>query len=262
MNKLSKMMLRAGLAALALGAAGSASAGTFLITYSGVVSNGGDDFGNVFGAAGGSSLTGMVFLARYTLTVPTVGSVTLNSSGETSIFGGSFYDPVAPVSPLSATLTINNITRSFGLEYSNRGYVEQRDNFSGMDRIRHETSSYFDDGSILISYTLINQLFSFANNIVNTTDPTASLSYGVRLGDIITGNFHYLEYLNGSQNAATANAGGSLMADRVAIEAINVGPPSVPEPASWALMLGGFALTGGALRGARRRGFVKPVLAQ
>jgi hypothetical protein len=37
--------------------------------------------------------------------------------------------------------------------------------------------------------------------------------------------------------------------------------PGVPEPASWALMLGGFALTGGALRGARRRGFVKPVLA-
>ena len=33
---------------------------------------------------------------------------------------------------------------------------------------------------------------------------------------------------------------------------VNVTPAAVPEPASWALMLGGFALTGMALRGSRR----------
>ena len=34
--------------------------------------------------------------------------------------------------------------------------------------------------------------------------------------------------------------------------AFQTGTPSVPEPASWAMMVGGFGVVGGALRGRRK----------
>ena len=49
-----------------------------------------------------------------------------------------------------------------------------------------------------------------------------------------------------------------LLGPDVSAFSISVGTASVPEPASWALLIGGFGLTGAALR---RRGIMAPVAA-
>ncbi len=72
-------------------------------------------------------------------------------------------------------------------------------------------------------------------------------------------------YVDGTQLSATATATGTSFADAGLIAGsyafqvgtnqvtINVVPPAVPEPASWAMMLAGFAMTGAAMRYRRRR---------
>lgn len=241
-----KKIITATLLASAAMMAAPAEAAQYLITYSGVVSNGIDMVGGVFNSSPAERLTGLRFVARYTLTVPTPGSVTLNSPGNSSIFGGGFYTGVAPVTPLTATLTINGVTQSFGQIYGYSGFVLQRDNDFGRDTLRHDVSDYFDDGTIRVSRTLNFLVDTFVNNIVNTTDFTAPLVYHPQLGDNATGNFDFQEYLN-SYSIHSSQAAGSLVPDLVTIEALG-GTPGVPEPASWGLMIAGFGLVGGAMR--------------
>jgi hypothetical protein len=75
-------------------------------------------------------------------------------------------------------------------------------------------------------------------------------------------NILSVAFKTGRNRDGSGIALGILQFDNVVVDEAIGAIGGVPEPASWALMLGGFALTGGALRGARRRGFVKPVLAQ
>ncbi len=51
---------------------------------------------------------------------------------------------------------------------------------------------------------------------------------------------------------SSANDHG-LAIDNLSINAVRVATPAVPEPATWAMMIGGFALAGASLRTARRR---------
>jgi hypothetical protein len=264
MSKFGKMMLRAGLAAAALGMAGSASAGTFLITYKGTVFNSRVDAGDIFGGSG-TSLNGKAFTAVYTLTDPKAGGEVFNNGTRAIASGFGVGNPV------TGALTINGATRTFGVGTTFRyvGYAEQRNNFAGVvDSVGHSASvnePILDSRNVVIgtrSAGLRLDITSYVNNIVNSTDYTAPLNYSVQSNDFVFGNFSFAErYLAGNESRELGE--GSLNIASVTIAPF-VAPPTggVPEPASWALMLGGFALTGGALRGSRRRGFVKPGLAQ
>jgi subtilisin-like proprotein convertase family protein len=207
MSKISNMMLRAGLTALALGAAGSASAVTFAST------------GGPFAIPDNS-------IPNSVNSVISVNRSIIVSDVDVIIHGlqHSFFSDL-DIYLIHGGRSIELTTDNQGSRRANGTYI-------------------FDDSasSSIVSGTLIS-----AGGTFRPEQPLSSFnglnalgSWTLRIGDDASGD-------------TGTFAGWSLQ--------INGPNNGVPEPASWALMLGGFALTGGALRGARRRGFVEPVLA-
>jgi hypothetical protein len=72
-------------------------------------------------------------------------------------------------------------------------------------------------------------------------------AYLLQLGQSLVQGSYIVGFLDqgGTSNGATANSGAILITTPP--------PPSVPEPATWAMMLAGFGATGFALRRTRRR---------
>lgn len=66
-------------------------------------------------------------------------------------------------------------------------------------------------------------------------------------------------YFSGPLTFLFRNEGGALVIDNVTVDVRGIAAAGVPEPAAWALMLGGFGMAGAAMR--RRRGGVARVLA-
>jgi len=81
------------------------------------------------------------------------------------------------------------------------------------------------------------------NNVAFTPLATGTIGWITLTGLNLTGNTHTVQLFNGTQPW--------IFSSEVTFDGRTGG--GVPEPASWALMLSGFGLAGGALR-ARRRG--------
>jgi hypothetical protein len=223
-----KLMLRAGLAALALGAAGSASAA--VVNF--------DEF-----AHAGQQITFGPF-----------------SSG-----GFRFTNNARPQNQVSAfgawgavrsSWSIDPVAASIYVGESGSTTTVTRDDNSLFDLVSLDMGDLFNQGILgqglpgVVTFT-----FNFASGPslqqVRTTDTLAGgQTFTFNQTALLSFSFRTLT----PQNNQTVSQFDNLV--------FGIGTPGgVPEPASWALMLGGFALTGGALRSARRRGFVKPVLA-
>jgi hypothetical protein len=223
------MTLRSILLASALLAATPAQAATYIITYQ----------GTVYGSYG-SSLDGLGFTAVYTLTDPLPGAI-LYGDGSTyaATYGGSYYS--AP-SPVSATLTINGITRAFSGDEQN--YAEQYNDYGGsFDEVRHYSGDIKVINGSYVSNYIQNYISSYSNDFLSSIDYTSPLSYTVQAGDTGYGYFRFYAPDGGYAN-------GYLNSTSVTIAALAGG---VPEPATWALMILGFGLVGGVLRRQRRR---------
>jgi hypothetical protein len=265
MNKVNKMMLRAGLAALALGVAGSASAAQHLFKFNGVVANSFNQTGE-FGLSGLNSLDGQTFTAEFLLTAP--GGRVISTSDFVTVFGTDKVE-FSEFVPVSATLRINervldNSTRLVvNGAYFFVGSLTQFNNNSENKDVLGLYSGNFAAHSGGSTLQIINAgLISSNLNLFRDLDYTRPISNQLASSDQGTGSFSY-QVFNGQTQTSSHLVRGQLLTQSFSVSPF-VAPPTggVPEPASWALMLGGFALTGGALRGARRRGFVKPVLAQ
>lgn len=83
----------------------------------------------------------------------------------------------------------------------------------------------------------------------NVNDPTGSGTFSILLVSGSTYTMSVAEYGNlSSVSGFAANGNASALVNwKIAYDAA-----PVPEPATWALLLGGFGLTGAALRGSKR----------
>ena len=237
------MGLRKAYAAFLLSAAVVASpaeAATYVITYTGHVTSGYDQTG-VFGTAG-ANLAGLAFTAVYTLTAPMPGAQTYNDGITGYIAGGTDY---ARPSPMSGTITIGGLTFSnVGNSASETRQVNGLTNPSyGIDQIFHYANNNSISQETLDEVRFFNTIYSYTNNIINSSDYTDALNYIPQTGDISYGYFRTFEY-DYINDQYLKNTVAELSNDRVTIAEVS----PVPEPASWTMMILGFGLAGGAMR--------------
>lgn len=234
--------------AAALAVSSTAQAAAYLATYTGVVSDsyalqadsaGGhqintNDFGAVDGAFDGATFT---LKYRYDTSV----------GSETKINWTDNLIGLEPNSPITwAGISINGQTASIGP--ISRSLVTAFNGIPiGFPDVRgfgHQADYYSDDGQSF----RIAEIFLY--NITVDAELNQTFSGPPSGGDTpySTGDFALQRY-----NAATDRyriSGGNLIPTYLTVEAI-------PEPASWALMLTGFAGLGAALR--RRRSAARPL---
>lgn len=223
------------IAGLAMGALPlPCNAATFLITYEGSVTSGSDVTG-VFGLSG-SNLSGSTYKIVYTLVTTLPGTLTFDDGTFARISGGSsLYRP----SPLSATITINNVTAT--INGTRLGLVDQFNDYTGADSMYHEVQS-----DILVGYNysynfMYNYLISARNDFLKSQDYTAPLDYTLQDGDTSSGNFQMSEYEGGR---AVREAFGQLSTTRVTVSPA----AAIPEPTTWLTTILGFAAIGLGMR--------------
>ena len=109
------------------------------------------------------------------------------------------------------------------------------------------TSGYliagWNDGlTITLTGTLAGSAVFSQSFVVDTTSPTfVTFNHGLVDNVLFSGS-------GGTQNSAYVGIGGGPI---FALDNLTLDRGAVPEPAAWALMLGGFGVTGAAMR--RRR---------
>jgi len=235
------MSVRALVVALALGSAtftAPASAASYLITYSGIVTDG--YAAGAFGY-GYSDLSGQSFKAVYKLTFPTPGAFTFVNSDFAETLGGEVS---ATPSPVSAKLTINGVTETFYGNWWGYAYLQNGlGTFLGSDGIGNQVNDYSNDGVVYRNSYLVNSIYSDVDDFVSTTDFSAPLDYTVLPGDTRNSEFQINTFNYSTYTFQSAQ--GHFASQRVTIA-------SVPEPVTWAMMIGGFGLVGYTLRRQRR----------
>jgi hypothetical protein len=225
-------------AVLALAAPLPAAAKIIRVTYIGVV-DGGIDSTGIFGPAE-SDLGGKRYRA-VTVFDTSRGDLQTSPSSFAAI-GGDRFGTTNPA--ISATLTINGVTESltpdyFGLIYSSHAPGPEYPQFSfHAHQARH--NSY--DGVYLEDDFINNQIEVDAEMPGLPFGYDTSFHYLVQPGDYIAGSSFQILHCCAPEGVERY-AYGSLAPQLLLV--------SVPEPASWTLLIAGFGLTGAELR--RRR---------
>lgn len=235
------MKLHYMIAGAALLAAWPAQAAEYIITYKGQVVSSFDGTGD-FGVVGGT-LDNLDFTAVFTLTVPLPGAIAFDNGTTGQIQGGAVFG--AP-SPISATLTINNVTQAFGGNYDAYATQVNDSGASSLDRIDHFAHHKFSGGGTSLDTTIRLGISSTINDFVLSSNYTDNLTYTSLPGDSFNGNFGISELTNFDTTVSRV-AYGQLRTTSVTIAAAPIGG-AVPEPATWALMIVGFGFVAGALR--------------
>jgi hypothetical protein len=205
-----------------------AAAAIKVATYTGTIAEGGDITG-VFGTAG-TDLTDQAFVARFRYNTA-LGRRETTPGVVDTLYGGSFYNTTTSL--LSATITINGVTRHFELPDSDsditilNGFME------------HYVSAFFFDGSTYIyniidfqSYPTGNQASLDANLPSQSSDYTTGLIQ-FEFDDPNTGAYESAYGRVDSYNFTVSITDG------------------VPDAPAWAMLIAGFGIVGAAAR--RRR---------
>jgi PEP-CTERM motif len=245
MTRFGKMILRAGLAALALGVAGSASAAEYLATFKGTIVSSFDQTGE-FGSAA-TSLDGKSFEAIYTLSYPTPGAFEFNNGSSIHYIRGGTQ--AGNASPVSAKLKINGVTQSVGGQFFGQAVRQRLPNSAGgvNDTVTYSATDLSDDGVNFYVFTVFS-LVQSNSAFLSSLDLTAPLNYVLPQSAVSFDGFTIQEF-NYRSGIDTRLAYGSFSTESLTISALG----AVPEPASWAMMIAGFGLVGGALRNAKGR---------
>jgi hypothetical protein len=231
------MSVRAIVAALVLGSAAvtaPAKATIYRITYTGVVTDG--YAAGAFGF-GYSDLSGLSFKAVYTLNFPTPGAFTFVNENFAETLGG---DVSATPSPVSARLTVNGVSENFDGNWYGYALLQNGlGTYIGSDGIGNQVNDYVNDGMVYHNSYLVNSVYSSVNNFIDSTDFSTRLDYTIQLGDTESSEFQIQTF--DYSNFTYQTAQGHLASQRVTIA-------SVPEPMTWAMMIGGFGLVGLTMR--------------
>jgi hypothetical protein len=249
MKNLRKMMLRAGLAAMALVTAGSASAASYLVTAQGNLQNVRVDRGTFFGESRSANLEGDAFTLTFNLAEPTQGPGNVIATDGNTFLGWQSIsrNGLHLTNPL---LTINGVTElMLGVSTTPTNSAS-----SGLGNNLISGLQLYDEISFSISQdfstpsTRYSDLSFFASStnrsIIDSINYNDPINYQFQAGDYSGGGFSLIdsEGRNTLRLMQTAFSVNSL-----SIETLQ-GPAAVPEPASWALMIAGFGLVGSAIR--------------
>lgn len=223
-------------AVAALTMAAPAAAAPTTVTVTGSVMSG-VDAGGQFGVAG-ASLAGRPFSAIFTIDQAT-GS-TLSETATSSYLAG-----MAAASPISAVLTIGDASYRFAGSYNGMVRVTDAAGNGGTD-----SAQFFVDDTDLSQKpndnTLLSLGFDTLRNVLSSPAFGAVTVSDLSLADNAKG---VLKIAN--RDGTTGAFGAPTVAD-LSVNTISASVMSpVPEPATWAMMVAGFAMAGVALR--RRR---------
>ena len=215
--------------------AGQASATIYHIIYSGTVTYADDQTGE-FGSS--AALLGMSFKAFVTYDDAKAGA-THSGNAWTDTYSGT-----GAATPVTATVVINGVSRTIGSTYGHdwrfdnnlmpgctincnyAGFYQNATDEYAMDGLY--TRNFFDAGGSSAN----GSISGLDHTALNFTNPPVHLGGGVGLFQ---------------KNEKTQ----AILHDALIEADIDSVTASVPEPGTWALMLGGFGFTGSALR--RRR---------
>jgi hypothetical protein len=231
------MSVRAFVLAFALGSAAvaaPATAASYLITYTGVVTDG--VAAGAFGYNGGD-LTGQSFTAVYRLTFPTPGAFSYVDAYSAETMGG---ESSGTPSPVSAALTINGVTERLYGNWWGYAYLQNGlGTFLGSDGIGNQVNDYFYDGVIYRNSYLVNSIYSSVDDFVHSTNFSAPLDYTFLPGDTSNSGFQIITH--DFSKFTYQFAEGHLSTQHVTIT-------PVAEPMTWAMMIAGFGMVGFTLR--------------
>ena len=206
-----------------------------IATYSGTVASGYDQTG-VF-AAPGSDLTGYNWVATYTYDKTLGSNQYTDGFSFDSSFGGLAYGfDGSPV--ITSTITINGVTKSISGAWQGDVYttsspvVEQ-------PAVQHVVRDWLNDGITNRDHILYSYGY-FAG-------APASLDQNVGPVAVVDGNGYMQRITYDTWESAYSEYVYANFAPDMVYSVGN----AVPEPASWALMIAGFGMVGGAAR--RRR---------
>ncbi|HEY1124989.1 MAG TPA: PEPxxWA-CTERM sorting domain-containing protein [Sphingobium sp.] len=217
-----------------------ASATIFEVKYSGVIYDGVDTTG-IFGPAGVSLFHAKASLT-FTFDTDTPGSIFETDPNHVPpTYAKLFGSGVG--SPGKVVVTVNDI--DFVINGSRDSLASQYDAWFGTtDIIHHEAADSVRDNTtgFYLENNAQADITSSTRNIVSSVNLVGPFSFApsVSQGDTANGRFHILQ---GYSNNYTADyeAHGYFDVSRITIT-------SIPEPASWAMMMVGFGLAGLALR--------------
>lgn len=270
-----RLLNRTLLAVLASSAcwAGQASALVYTATYTGTVSEGLDTTG-VFGAAG-RNLAGLTFSATFNVNTD-LGFVTGSGPGLLEVGG---YSPTSLGFPFgnpitSSSITIDGVT--FNFADVTLPTIEGSDFYSNQDRIRtFDNAAIYEPGHCGLphpqGFCATSGFDLLVHNYSQDITPTALSKQNRRMdlyaetnsrdhpfvvgspphyftnvdynliGDLLIDDFIYTNATRQTVYSARATA-------RLNPTALNITVSSIPEPTTWALMIGGFGLAGATLR--------------
>jgi hypothetical protein len=237
-NGMRNVLAIAAVAVSTIASVAPADAASYLITYTGIV-RGSEDRTGVFGGTG-ASLDGQQFSATYRLTYPVDGAYEAYTPTSAVYAGGQTFCAAAIQ---SATLTINGVSRSISGSYqSSVSYFDEQAGF--LDGVFHEAQDYRAGTANAFNHYVQAGIWAETNEILSGADFTKPLSYTFAPGDQPLGGFYWLT--NNSEGAESEFAVGQFEYANVTVTA-----GAVPEPTTWAVMIAGMGVVGGAMR--RRR---------
>lgn len=217
-----------------LTAAAPSAALTVKIASSGLVSFGQDATG-VFGTAG-ADLTGHLYSFSATFDLTNAGY--FNNGARSDIYGGAAYSylPVDPPSLGSGTLTIDGHAQTIHGLWNTWLFGSPTNDFQVVQDFSGDPAHAFNN-AVSIDEAPGFGLSAFPDFVA----PAGNLCSVV---GSCTGGFSFDESLNG---AVTTRAFGNLAPSLTTIRVL----AAAPEPATWAMLVGGLGLMGARLR--RRR---------
>lgn len=232
-----RLPFKAAVIAVGLAAAPSVQAATYVIAFNGTLVGAYDNVG-MFGAAN-TNLSGKAFTATYTLVDPTPGAVESMPNGYTVQYAGS-----GAGTPLTATLTVNGITRGFQT-LSGSAQVVNDQPVTHYDALGLTVQGDQMVGNLVYDDFMTIYLKDDSQSMFSSFDLPDAFSTAITSPFTATG---YYRFKIGPQTQGTGQFGiTSVTITKLA--------SAVPEPASWAIMIAGFGIAGMAMR--QRRAAVR-----
>ena len=221
-----------------------ASAAILTATVTGTVREGGYYAGRY--PAPLNDLTGQSFTAVYTINDAIPGILVNDyddgSVRNTGVDGGTVFGRPSPV---SAVLTLAGFTINFAGKDRGYYYVYRDLANSHNDGIGLSTSSYVPRTDGQSSGILDITVYS-APQGTTSGDYRVPFSYAFQPGDSATGQINFETYTVDEAGAEQSYLYFTALFDPATISVVNAS--AAPEPASWAMMIGGFGLAGAAVR--------------